>query len=183
MDQSGLWIAVAVVAVLVVIAIAFVMSRRRRSQAIREKFGPEYDYAVKRAGGDASRAETELRARADRVEQYHIRPLSAAERDRYAQDWRAIQSMFVDQPDVAIQRADKVIGEVMRTRGYPVGDFEQRTSDISVDHGDAVREYRIAHGLTIANERGVQNTEKQREAMLHYRNLFNELVEERRDQA
>ena len=182
MDQIGIWIAVAVIVVLAVVAFAFVMQRRRQTRLMREKFGPEYDYAVKKVGS-VDRAEAELRARAERVRQYDIRPLSAAERDRFVHDWRTIQGMFVDQPQVAVERADKVIGDVMQARGYPVGDFEQRTSDISVDHGSAVREYRIAHGLTIANERGVKNTEKLREAMLHYRNLFDELVEERKEQA
>ncbi len=194
MNPNILWVVVAVIAVLIIAALVYVANRQRQSKLIRDKFGPEYDYAVKKAGGDTAHAEAELRERAARVEQYRIRPLSATERDRFSQDWRAIQSMFVDQPEIAVQKADKMIGEVMHARGYPVGDFEQRTSDISVDHPGAVSEYRVAHGLTVARERGEDNTENLRQAMVHYRNLFEELVmdrpaastvreEERRDQA
>src|SRR5512142_2906088 len=121
MSQPGVWIAIAIIAVLIVIALAYAFRRRRDTETLRSRFGTAYDDTVREAGGNRARAEEELRRRAERVRHYDIRPLSAAERDRFSEDWRAIQSMFVDRPEEAVRRADKVIGEVMGARGYPVG--------------------------------------------------------------
>ena len=120
-----------------------------------------------------------LSERSERVEQLHIRPLSADEHTRYAADWRDVQTNFVDQPERAISQADRLIVAVMQARGYPMGDFDQRAADISVDHPRVVEHYRAAHTIASRTERGDVNTEDMRQAMVHYRALFDELIEAR----
>ena len=171
-----------VVAVVVVVAIAAVVmwlsTRKRREAELREQFGPEYDRAVE-TYGERSRAHDALSARAERVEALHIRPLSSADSARYAEQWRAVQSHFVDDPERAIGDADRLCNDVMQARGYPVGDFEQRAADISVDHALVVDNYRAAHGLALRAQRGEATTEDLRQAMVHYRTLFEDLIEAR----
>jgi hypothetical protein len=172
-----------IVLVLLVLAVAvgaaaWMSMQRRRTEELRERFGPEYDHAVQELG-DQHQAEAELQARQKRVERLKIQPLEPAERDRFVTAWRSTQAQFVDDPAGAIAEADRLVAEVMRARGYPVGDFEQRAADISVDHPDVLEHYRAAHTIALANERGQTNTEDLRQAMVHYRALFEELLETR----
>jgi hypothetical protein len=158
--------------------ITWLLMRRQRSTALRERFGPEYDRTV-RSAGDPHRAEAELEARKQRVEQLRIRALSAEERGRFAEVWRSVQTRFVDHPGAAIRDADRLVAEVMRARGYPVGDFEQGAADVSVDHPDVVENYRAAHALATRQERDEASTEDLRQAMVHYRALFDDLLDAR----
>jgi hypothetical protein len=163
------------VAVVVVLALLAV-SRRRRSEELREHFGPEYERAVDQYG-DKQKAEAELAAREKRVRSLDIRPLAPDERDRFAAAWQRAQARFVDEPSKAIADADRLVKEVMQARGYPVGDFEQRAADISVDHPDVVTNYRAAREIADRNDGGKATTEDLRQAMVHYRSLFEELLE------
>jgi hypothetical protein len=170
---------VLVIALVVVVGVvAWLVMQRRRTEELRKRFGPEYDRTVSEQG-DLRRAESELEARKQRVERLDIRPLSPEEHERFAEAWQSAQALFVDEPATAIKEADRLVAEVMRDRGYPVGDFEQRVADISVDHPNVVTNYRAAHAIALANERGEANTEDLRKAMIHYRGLFEDLLETR----
>jgi hypothetical protein len=171
-----IWIVIALAVVAVIAVAAWMLTSRRRSEQLRNDFGPEYDRTLN-AYGDRGRAERELAARQERVEKLNIHPLDPAERTRFVEQWRSTQARFVDDPSAAIREADQLIGDVMRTRGYPVGDFEARAADISVDHPDVVSNYRAAHALAIANDQGKASTEDLRQAMVHYRALFEDLLE------
>jgi hypothetical protein len=170
------WIVLLVVAVVVVGAVAWYLGQRRRSQRLQERFGPEYERTVE-STGKRSDAEAELEARQERVEALDIRPLSPEDRDRFRERWRVVQATFVDDPASAVADADKLIGEVMRARGYPVGDFEQRAADVSVDHPHVVDHYRAAHQIALRQRTGEADTEQLRQAMVHYRALFADLLE------
>lgn len=150
--------------------------QKRRTETLRDQFGPEYDHAI-RAEGDRSRAEADLDARAKRVEQLDIRPLSGAECDQFAERWHGIQGRFVDEPLTATEEADELVMEVMQVRGYPMGDFERRAADISVDHPAVVEHYRAAHAIAQRAENGSEDTEDLRTALVHYRALFEDLLE------
>jgi hypothetical protein len=165
-----------VVLAAVIIAIVWFATRKRRSDELRDRFGSEYDEAVNEFGG-RSEAESELAARRKRVEELDIRPLGLQDQQRFANSWKATQARFVDEPSEAIVEADRLVGELMQARGYPVGDFAQRAADISVDHPDVVKNYRAAHDIAIDNERGAASTEDLRQAMVHYKALFEELLE------
>jgi hypothetical protein len=167
-----IWVLVIVVVVLLVV-VGVLLYRQRRSAQLREGFGPEYDRVVE-ARGDQRSAETELLERRERRSGYDIRPLEENARRRYVHQWKATQAKFVDQPASALTDADALLNEVMRERGYPVEDFDQRADDVSVDHPDVVESYRKAHA--IHNERDA-STEDLRLAMVHYRALFAELLE------
>jgi FtsZ-interacting cell division protein ZipA len=172
------WI-ILVVAIVVVVAIAFAawsMSQRKRSDRLRTQFGPEYDRAVDRLG-DRRQAESVLEQRRERVEKLNLRELSPDDRSRFADAWRATQAKFVDSPAAAITDAERLVNEVMQARGYPThGDFDQRAADISVDHPTVVSNYRDARSIAIKNERGQASTEDLRQAMVHYRALFEDLL-------
>jgi predicted nucleic acid-binding protein len=167
---------VAGLAVLVIAALVVWTTQRRRSAELRERFGPEYQRTVE-AARDRLSAEKELREREQRVEALDIQPLEPAARDRYAERWREVQAMFVDDPGGAVDQADRLIGEVMRARGYPVGDFEQRAADISVNHPQVVDHYRTAHAIAVKRRSGEDATEQLRQAFVHYRALFADLLE------
>jgi hypothetical protein len=167
-----IWILIVVIVVLVAV-VGVLAFQRQRSARLREGFGPEYDRAIEEHG-DQRAAESELRERRERRSRFEVRPLGAAARDRYAERWRATQSQFVDQPASALGDADTLVAEVMRERGYPVEDFEQQAADVSVDHPTVVEHYRKAHAI---QTRSRASTEDLREAMLHYRALFAELLE------
>jgi hypothetical protein len=168
---------VLVVVLLVVIgAVAWIVMQKRRSEGLRERFGPEYQRAVEEIG-DPRQAESELAAREKRVDKLDIRPLTTQELDRFTQAWRAAQSHFVDEPTAAIKQADRLVTDLMRTRGYPIGNFDQRAADISVDHPAVVENYRAARAIAIANDRGEASTEQLRQAIVHYRALFEDLLE------
>jgi hypothetical protein len=177
MDTS---VAILLVVILVVVVgtVAWTFLQRRRTEGLRERFGPEYDHTVSELGGQRE-AEAELEARQKRVERLNIRPLESAERERFVTAWRSTQAQFVDEPAAAIAAADRLVAEVMQARGYSIGDFEQRAADVSVDHPNVLANYRAAHAIAVANERGETNTEDLRQAMVHYRALFEDLLETR----
>jgi hypothetical protein len=171
----------AVTIILIVITIAaiafgFVMYyQRERTRRLRVRFGPEYDRMVE-GRGDKRRAEEELREREKRVETFHIRDLTQAETDRFSDLWRSAQARFVDSPVQTVAETDRLIHDVMASRGYPMSDFEQCAADISVDHPVVVENYRAAHQVALRNGNGQVSTEDLRQAMVHYRALFDELI-------
>ena len=167
-----------VVAVIAVIAWAHAQRKQRRSAGLREHFGPEYDRAVNELH-DRGKAEAELEARRKRVAKLTIVPLTVAEASRFKQAWDVLQARFVDDPKAAVVQADRLVYEVMAKRGYPMGDFEARAADISVDHPRVVSNYRAARAIALADERGEADTELLRRAVVHYRALFDELLEVR----
>ena len=172
-------IALIALAVLVALGVVWVASRRQgtqRTERLTEQYGPEYERAVESAG-DQRAAERELDARSERVKGYEIRALSADERDQYIARWTETQASFVDDPSGAISQADLLVQEVMRERGYPMVDFEQRAADISVDHPQIVEEYRAAHDIAERHAAGGVETEDLRQGMVHYRALFQDLLE------
>jgi len=168
------WALVAVGVIVVVALVVWQALKAKRTRTLQERFGPEYDRTVDRAD-DRREAEADLAARAKRREELDIRPLPTASRDRYLEEWQRVQARFVDDPSGAVQEADSLIQSVLRERGYPVDDFEQRAADISVDHPQVVENYRSGHRLASGD------TEQQRQAMVHYRALFDELVEDTAD--
>jgi len=168
------WALVAVGVIIVVALVVWQGLNAKRTRTLQQRFGPEYDRTVERAD-DRREAESDLAARAKRRDELDIRPLPTASRDRYLEEWQHVQARFVDDPRGAVQEADTLIQSVMRERGYPVDDFEQRAADISVDHPQVVENYRSGHRLASGD------TEQQRQAMVHYRALFDELVEDTSD--
>jgi len=173
--NAGLLVAIIVI-VLIVLALAWFLMRQQRTARLRKQFGPEYERAVSESGSRQA-AEAELEDRRARREKLEIIALEPAARDRYLEQWRLVQAQFVDSPTEATRAADRLINEVMRDRGYPVEDFEQRAADISVDHPQVVDDYRAAHAVAEANERSEASTEDLRQALVHYRSLFEELLE------
>jgi hypothetical protein len=174
MDTQLMWIIGAALIVAVVV-VALVVARTRRSARLRQRFGPEYERTL-RETGDVRQTEAALQARATRVEGLHIRPLSSEDAQRFTERWRVVQAQFVDDPKGAVTEADRLVGEVMHTRGYPVGEFEQRVEDISVDHPNVVMNYRAARSIAEAHARGEATTEDLRQAMVHYRALYADLL-------
>ena len=169
---------VLIILVLVLAAAAlFFWSRSRRTAELKSRFGSEYERTVHETG-DERKAETVLAARQKRVASYTIKPLPADMRDHFTDTWRKVQAQFVDDPKYAVTRADDLLGEVMSARGYPVKDFDQRAEDLSVDHPDVVQNYRTAHDIALRHSRGEASTEDLRNAMIHYRALFDDLVDE-----
>jgi hypothetical protein len=165
------------VLIVVVIAVGAVLFwQRRRSAVLQQRFGPEYQHAVSQFG-DERKAEAELSAREKRVRKLDIRSLTPAEQARFSEAWKRAQARFVDEPSQAAADADVLVKELMQTRGYPMGDFEQRAADISVDHPNVVSNYRVAREIALRNNAGKATTEDIRQAMVHYRSLFEELLE------
>jgi hypothetical protein len=164
------------IAVIVIAVLAWLIIRQQRSKNLRSKFGPEYEQAVQQYGS-APKAEQQLQARQDRMEKLHIHSLVPEERDRFAQRWHDVQSRFVDDPSDSIERADILVCDTMRARGYPMGEFEHRAEDLSVDHPLVVRNYRAAHAIAERRSRGDASTEDLRQALVYYRELFDELLE------
>jgi hypothetical protein len=164
-----------VVAVVVVALAAWLFVQRRRREALRKRFGPEYERTV-RQEGSPTKAEQVLEERARKVAAFRIRPLSADEADRYREAWRRVQARFVDEPREALVDADRLIGDVMHTRGYPTTDLDARTEALSVDHARTVEHYRTAHRIVELGDRGQAGTEDLRQAMVHFRALFDDLV-------
>lgn len=177
--MTAVVIIVAVVIVVAIIAIALMTtSRRKHDRQLKYKFGPEYDRVVDQAGSSRD-ARKELDARAERREQLDIRPLPHELRDRYLQQWNDVQGRFVDNPAAATDEADLLVVQVMRDRGYPMDDFDARADLVSVDHPDVVHEYRSAHDIALRSRQGQASTEDLRAAVLHYRALFNALLDTR----
>jgi len=176
MDQRIVIAIVIAVALLVLAAIYVSFSRKRRSLQLKERFGPEYDRTL-RMRGDAEKAEAELLNREKRVHSFSIKALSPAARTRYLEEWSAIQRRFVDDPAVAVTEADSLVNRVMTDRGYPMTDFEQRAADVSVNYPAVVQNYRAARSIVQRHWRGEAGTEDLRQSMVHYRSLFDELLD------
>lgn len=177
MDTTTLVMIIVAAVVLLLVGgfLGVVFARRQRTKHLRERFGPEYERTVDHLG-DQDKAEEELQARVEHVESLDIKPLSQEQKERFAQEWRVTQEKFVDQPVVAIQEADRLVREVMREKGYPVDDFEQRVADISVDYPELVTNYRGMHTIASRSEQEDVSTEEMRQAMVHCRALFEELL-------
>jgi hypothetical protein len=173
METPTIVLLIALVAALVIIAILLV--GRYRSRRLRETFGPEYERAVRQTD-DRRSAESELEARQRRVQEFDIRDIRPDEATKYSTAWKAVQARFVDDPPGAVGEADGLVGEVMEARGYPVGDFEQRAADVSVDHATFVEHYREAHAIAARQSADQADTEDLRRAMVHYRALFSDLL-------
>jgi hypothetical protein len=169
-------VAIVVAVAAIAIVAAFAYRNRRRRDHLRERFGPEYDNAV-RAVGTTGRAEAVLEERERRVERFKIRPLQRRQAETFAQEWRRVQARFVDDPDGAVAAADRLVAEVMAARGYPLEDFDTRAADLSVDHPRVVDNYRTARALAERRSRGEAGTEELRQAVVNYRTLFDDLLE------
>ncbi len=175
--STWLWVIIVIAALVIVAGVAWAMVSRRRTEQLREGFGSEYDRTLESAG-DRKAAEEELRERQSRHDELDLRPLAPSARSGFQDAWRGTQAAFVDDPSNAIRDADRLIQGVMRERGYPVEDFEDRAAIMSVDHPDVVERYRRAHTIAEANETRDVNTENLRQAMQDYRALFVELLED-----
>jgi hypothetical protein len=177
-----MWVVLVIIVAVIVAAVVIAVARsHRRTHRLQDQFGPEYGRTVE-AADSRRRAEADLEAREERRARLQIRPLSDAARTRYLESWRVVQAQFVDDPRAAVASADSLIGSVMSDRGYPVEDFEQQAADVSVDHPHVVDNYRQGHRLAASSAGGETSTEELRQAMRHYRALFEELVEPDRDQ-
>jgi hypothetical protein len=174
--DTWVWIVIGMVVAIVVLGVLISALRTRRSHSLQDQFGREYDRTVDKAGGRRE-AERELVERQKRHDELELRPLSPDARERYLQRWQATQGRFVDDPTGAVSEADELVQRVMRDRGYPVDDFEQRAADISVEHPELVEKYRTADGIARASERGEASTGDLRHSVRHYRALFVELLD------
>ena len=170
--------AMLIVAVIAAVAWSHRQKKRRHTQRLQQRFGPEYARTVEQLG-DRNKAEAELEAREKRVGEFNITPLTPADAARFGQAWNSLQSRFVDDPKAAVVQADQLVYELMAKRGYPMGDFERRAADISVVHPGVVANYRAARAIALRDERGEASTEELRKAVVHYRALFQELLEVR----
>jgi hypothetical protein len=176
-QNTGIIIALAIIAFILLVGIVLLWWRGRRSAQLKSRFGPEYDRTVHEVGGER-KAETVLAEREKRVSHYTIKPLAPEMRDHFTETWKRVQAQFVDDPHYAVTRADDLLGEVMLARGYPVHDFDQASEDLSVDHPEVVQNYRKGHEIALRHSRGEASTEDMRTAMIHYRSLFDDLVNE-----
>lgn len=179
MDTTNTIQIILAVVVFLVLAglIGMALVRRRRTKRLQEHFGPEYESVVSKTG-DRRQAESELEERIAHVNTLHIRPLTAEEVNRYSLEWQAIQTEFVDEPLAALQKANHLIQEVMEVKGYPVEDFEQQTADISVDYPELVGDYRGMHFIAVRGATEKVSTEEMRQAMVHGRALFENLIKQ-----
>jgi hypothetical protein len=173
--DTWVWIVIGVVVAVVVLLLLSSAFRARRRRGLQRGFGPEYDHALEEADS-RRRAESELRDRVKRHDEFDLRPLDRDERNRYLREWEGVQARFVDEPAGAIGEADELIQKVMRDRGYPVDDFDQRAADLSVEHADVVENYRSAHAISGRSATGEATTEELRRAVVQYRVLFEDLV-------
>ncbi|MFF4772494.1 hypothetical protein ACFY05_06505 [Microtetraspora fusca] len=172
------WLVVAIAIVVVILAVGYVvMTNLNRRRRLKERFGPEYDRTV-RERDSRKEAEQELHARELRHSRLDVRPLSQESRTAYARKWSEVQERFVDAPGFAVTEADALVTSVMTDRGYPTEDFEQRLSDLSVEHASTLDHYRRAHEISRRAARQDATTEELRQAMVHYRALFQELLDE-----
>ncbi|WP_217283501.1 hypothetical protein [Pseudaquabacterium terrae] len=173
--QTWIILGLAVATVLVALA-AYLLYQKKQSHRLEQRFGPEYELAVKELGS-RTKAESELKTREKRVDHLDITPLMPAEAARFSQAWKELQGNFVDNPKGVVVQADRLVRELLLKRGYPMGDFERRAADISVDHPDVVNNYRAAQAIAARDQRGEADTEDLRKAVMHYRALFDELLE------
>jgi hypothetical protein len=176
--MNTIWIIATAVLVMALLALAawFLSQKRKQSARLQQRFGAEYGRTVGELGG-RTQAETELKAREERVGLLAITPLAPAEAARFSQAWNALQGRFIDNPKGVVVQADQLVRELMVKRGYPMGDFERRAADISVDHPAVVENYRAAQAIAARDERGEADTEELRKAVVHYRVLFDEMLE------
>lgn len=165
-----------IAAVFAVVTVVLIYLRTQKSRRLRERFGPEYERAVSEAG--SFRGEAKLEKLEKRVKKYDIHPLEAAARDRFIEQWRLVQERFVDDPNATVDEADRLLSGVMAARGYPVADFEQQAADLSVNYPLVIEHYRAGHAIAVRHARGQASTEDLRQALVHYRALFRELVDE-----
>jgi hypothetical protein len=175
MQDNTLWILMGIVAVLGIVM--WLVARRRNTAALREHFGDEYDRTVEARGG-VSKAEHELAQREARVKKLDIRPLAPQQRSEFIDEWREVKAVFVDNPVEAVHHADRLLARIMTARGYPMGDFDRRYEDLTVDHGEVARHYRDGHDIVVRDGRGEASTEDLRQAMIHFEALFDDLVNE-----
>ena len=173
-EQTMMMIAIVVVAVVVVVAV-WMLFRRRKTAALRARFGPEYDHVLHSARTPAE-AERELLNRQSRVDKFSIKPLAREDAERFSAAWRSVQTKFVDDPGAAVIEADRLIADVMRRRGYPLDDPDRVADDLSVDHAHVINRYRAGREIVARHEKGQASTEDLRQAMVHFRALFDELV-------
>jgi hypothetical protein len=173
MNTTGLIIVV--IAVVAVAIIGLLIYMNKRSQRLRAKFGPEYSRVVQESGSKYQ-AESKLEKLEKRVEKFSIQPLQPEAANRFRESWRAIQAEFVDDPRKALSNSDRLLAEVMTVRGYPVADFEERAAEISVNHALVVEHYRAGHQIALRHAQGQASTEDMRQAMIHYRTLFDDLL-------
>ena len=177
--DTQMWIVlVAVLVGIIIFLVAYLYLERKRSRDLQTRFGPEYDRTLNKYRNQRA-AEAELKAREERVKKLHIIPLSPADGARFSEAWRSLQNCFVDSPRAAVEDADRTVRELMEKRGYPMGDFERRAADISVDHPSVVENYRRAHEIALHSQGGTADTEELRKAIVYYRALFDELLEVR----
>ena len=176
LDPKLIVLVVAVILIIAVFALLYMRKRRSKTADLRQKFGPEYERAVREHGSER-KAEAKLEDREKRVEKLSIRDLDSMERERFSKRWESVQSRFVDSPKGAVAEADDLVSSLMKARGYPVADFDQRAADISVDHPRLVENYRSAHEIALRVGKNAATTEDLRTAMIHYRSLFEEMVQ------
>jgi hypothetical protein len=170
--MAWLWILIVIAAVALIAWMAYRYFQTRR---LRGRFGDEYDRTVESTGG-RRKAASELRERRKRRESFELLPLSPDQQARFEEQWRAVQARFVDHPAESVREGDVLVAELMRTRGYPMEDFDRRAADVSVDHPDVVSNYRAAHEIRMRSDNGRASTEDLRTAMQHYRSMFEELL-------
>jgi hypothetical protein len=175
MDSRTL-IPIIVVIVAVIVIAAVIIARKRKTQQLKEHFGPEYEREL-RQRGDPRLVESELAQREKRVHSLSIRSLSPPDRERFVLEWDTVQRRFVDDPAIAVRDADNLVNRVMGARGYPMSDFEQRAADVSVSYPSVVQNYRAAREIALRHSKGQSSTEDLRQAMVYYRSLFAELLE------
>lgn len=174
--RQGEWVILALIAVVIIAAtLIWLATRRRQTGLLRDKFGDEYDRTLHELGQRAA-AEVALAEREKRVAALDIRPLTPQERGAFGDEWREVKAMFVDSPSEAVLHADRMLTNLMETRGYPMGDFDRRYEDLTVEHGEAARHYRAGHDVARRQARGTATTEDLRQAMKHYEALFDDLV-------
>jgi hypothetical protein len=178
--DPAVWLLIGVV--IVIALILYFAFRRRRSTALREHFGDEYDRTVEAAGG-RGKAEAALEERERRVAKLDIRPLRPQERADFTGEWQEVKALFVDSPVEAVHHADRLLAQVMKTRGFPMADFDRRYEDLTVDHAEVARHYREGHEITTRHQRGEASTEDLRQAMIHFEALFDELVSDVEDES
>ncbi|WP_206664133.1 hypothetical protein [Thermomonospora catenispora] len=173
--STALMVVIAVAVVAVLAAAGFLLWSGLRTRRLRRRFGPEYDRAVERYGGRGA-AERELLTRQRRHRRLDLRPLDPRRRERHREQWTRIQEHFVDAPEEAVGRADRLVTEVMGERGYPTEDVEERIAHLSVEHGRVLDQYRRGREIGRRAAEGTASTEELRQAMVHYRALLEELL-------
>jgi hypothetical protein len=173
--DTTVWVLVGVA--IVVALVAYFIYRNRSSAALRDRYGDEYDRTVDDKGSRA-KAEAALKEREQRVAKLDIRPLTEPERDTFSREWRNTKAVFVSSPVEAVHHADRLLAEIMQTRGYPMADFDHRYEDLTVEHGEVARHYREGHEIVLRHGKGQASTEDLRQAMVHFEALFDDLVNE-----